>query len=147
MNAAIIAPIAVIYPYFQSKAYDYIHDDEYKEVYMSSYEKCKGINRDDGYDKCIKDHEDKVQKYYNKKDTMLILISALSILLFTYMVYRDPSTLNGATGMNIGSMVMIIFIIIKNWFVMKDYLRLFVLGIALAILFYASIKVMQNKKI
>ena len=86
----------------------------------------------------------KANDEHNKKKFMyMVVLGVVSILGGSYMTQRDPKYAIGGCGVTLGGMFSVIYYTIYNWSTINKDVRIILIGLAFALLFYGSTRIYE----
>lgn len=145
----IAAPIAILYPFFVSKAYDY------HAGITSNADKCREL-RNKLYEIPFEDRKsnpeynkindlvvacDKESNALENKKFMYMVVIAIASIIIAVLTKSLPVTY----GVGAGSIILLLYTIFMNWHSMYEGTKILIMGLALVVLLYASMKYFGQK--
>lgn len=82
-------------------------------------------------------------EYDTKKFMYMVVLGVMSVMGGAYMVQSDPKYTTGGAGVALGGMISIIYYTTYNWSNINKDVRVIVLGLTFALLFYGSTRLYQ----
>lgn len=148
----LILSITIVFTIFFAYAAEVIFEPpEYKceiprvpklEINDATRQEMNDYYQSEEYQKCDEDYRTK-RDARDFKSFILLTIVSIIVIILSFVIAKKEVVSSGVLG---GGIVLLVYNVMRHWGMLNKYIRLLILGVALAVLIYYSYKKVDKKK-